>query len=134
MLESWRTVWRNGVAPVLSVSGLQALLNALERDDTNLLQAQTTLPPPLMCVQDWDVEGACAIGYCGWKGEGLNTVGEVEEYFARCCFEADQLLGEPASVRWFLNWYDDTPRDEMRKQLAEEVRLSLESRLATVEK
>ena len=74
-----------------------------------------------MCVQDWPVEAACALGYCGWQGDGLETVGEVEEFFARACFEADQRLGEPAACRWFLNWFDDTPRDEMRRELLAEV-------------
>jgi hypothetical protein len=44
------------------------------------------------------------VGYCAWQGDGLETVAEVEEFFARVCFEADQVLGEPAACRWFLNW------------------------------
>jgi hypothetical protein len=124
-MESWRTVWREGFAPSLSTAGLEALRNALAADDPRLTQGSTTTPPPLMCVQDWPVEAACALGYCGWQGEGLRTVGEVEEYFAKCCFEADQRLGEPAACRWFLNWYDDCPRDEMRRELLAEVERSL---------
>lgn len=46
---------------------------------------------------------------------------QVEEFFARVCFEADQRLGEPAGCRWFLNWFDDTPRDQMRHELLTEV-------------
>ncbi len=65
------------------------------------------------------------IGYCGWVGDGLTTVAEVEEFFARTCYEVDQRLGEPAGVRWLLNWYDDTHRDTMRKELIYEVRKSL---------
>lgn len=75
-----------------------------------------------MCVQDWPVEGCCALGYGGWQGDGLTTVGEVEEHFAKCCFEADQKLGEAAACRWFLNWFDDTPRKECFAELAAEVR------------
>jgi hypothetical protein len=85
-----------------------------------------------MCVQDWPVEAACALGFCGWQGEKLETVGDVEEYFARCCFEADQRLGEAAACRWFLNWFDDTPRDEMRKELLAEVERAIEERAETV--
>jgi hypothetical protein len=55
----------------------------------------------------------------------LDTVAEVEEFFARACFETDQRLGEPAACRWFLNWYDETPREEMRRQLLAEVNRSL---------
>jgi hypothetical protein len=129
-MESWRKVWREGFAPVLSTAGLQALRKALASDDGRLTQGATTTPPPLMCVQEWPVEGACALGYCGWQGDGLETVGEVEEFFARSCFEADQRLGEPAACRWFLNWFDDTPRDEMRRELLAEVNLVLAERIS----
>src|SRR3954468_12278617 len=120
-MEAWRSVWRNGVAPLLSLAGLEAFRLALLSDDSRLIQGATTTPAPLECVQDWPVEAACALGYCGWEGDGLETVAEVEEYFARMCFEIDQRLGEPAACRWFLNWYDETPRDEMRRVLLAEV-------------
>jgi hypothetical protein len=114
---------------VISTSGLEALRDALQSDDTRLTQGSTTTPPPLMCVQDWPVEAACALGYCGWQGDNLETVGEVEEFFAKVCFEADQRLGEPAACRWFLNWFDDTPRNEMREDLLDEVERALVERL-----
>jgi hypothetical protein len=132
-MESWRTVWREGFAPVLTLKGLEALRDALTSDDPRLVQGSTTTPPPLMCVQDWPVEAACALGFCGWQGERLDTVGDVEEYFARCCFEADQRLGESAACRWFLNWFDDTPRDELRKELLAEVERAIEERAETVQ-
>jgi hypothetical protein len=116
------------VTPLLSTAALEALHKALATDDSRLLQGATTTPPPLQCVQDWPVEAACALGFCGWQGEGLETVAEVEEFFARMCFEIDQRLGEPAACRWFLNWFDETPRDEMRTLLAAEVQRSLEQR------
>src|SRR5918992_267026 len=81
-MESWRTVWREGFAPVLSLKGLEALRDALAADDPRLTQGSTTTPPPLMCVQDWPVEAACALGFCGWQGDELETVGQVEEFFA----------------------------------------------------
>jgi len=124
-MESWRKVWREGMAPQLSPAGLEALRRALMNDDVRLLQGATTTPPPLQCVQDWPVEAACVLGFCGWQGEGLETVAQVEEFFARACFEADQRLGEPAACRWFLNWYDETPREEMRRQLMAEVNRTL---------
>jgi hypothetical protein len=129
-MDAWRKVWREGLAPQLSNRALLSLRDALLGDDPRLLQGATTSPPPLQCVQDWAVEGACALGYCGWQGEGLQTVAEVESYFARMCFAADQKLGESAMVRWFLNWFDDTPRAEMRRQLLMEVNRELDRRLA----
>ena len=104
-MESWRKVWREGLAPMLSTKGLQALKLALVRDDERLTQGATTTPPPMQCVLDWPVEGACVVGYCAWQGDGLETVGEVEEFFAKVCFEADQRpfylgrIGDPNDPR-----------------------------------
>lgn len=129
-MESWRIVWRNGFVPHLSTAALESLARGLREDDPKLVQGATTSPPPLMCVADWPNEASCALGYCGWRGEGLETVGEVEEFFATACFNADQSLGEPAGCRWFLNWFDDTPRGEMRRELLPEVERALAERLA----
>jgi hypothetical protein len=129
-MESWQKVWREGLAPQVSTAGLEALRAALVSDDPRLLQGATTSPPPLPCVQEWPVEGACGLGFCGWQGEHLESVAEVEEYFAQKCFEADQLLGEPAACRWFLNWFDETPRGQMRRLLLAEVNRTLAQRQA----
>lgn len=127
-MESWRKVWREGFAPLLPTPGLEALAEALQRDDPRLIQGATTTPAPLLCVQDWPVEASCAVTYCGWQGEGRELVGEAEEFFASACFRADQALGEPAGCRWFLNWFDDAPRDEMRRELLPEVKRVLAMR------
>src|SRR5258708_911985 len=119
-MERWQNVWREGFVPVLPTAGLRALRDALETDDPRITQGSTTTPPPLLCVQDWLVEAACALGFGGWRGEGLGAVGEVEGFCARFCFEADHRLGEPAACRHFLNWFDDTPRDAMRRELLAE--------------
>jgi len=127
-MESWRKTWRDGIEPLVSPEGLEALRRALTNDDPRLLQGATSSPPPLACVQDWPIEGTCALGYCGWQGDGLETVGEVEEFFARMCYEIDLRLGEPAGCRWFLNWFDETPREEMRRLLLAEVNRALAQR------
>ena len=131
-MEIWRMVWRKGFVPSLTLSGLLALRDALAIDDQRVTQGSTTTPPPLMCVRDWPVEAACSVGFCGWQGDRLETVGEVEQYFARCCFETDQRLGEPAACRWFLNWFDDTPREQMRTELQFEVEYAIAERLDPV--
>jgi hypothetical protein len=128
-MESWRKVWREGLAPQLSTAGLEALAEALANDDPRIIQGATTSPPPVSSVVDWPVEATCVIGFCGWQAEDLETVGEVEEFFARTCRDVDRWLGEPAACRYFLNWYDQTPRDEMRRALLEEVRLALAERV-----
>lgn len=124
-LAAWRHVFRHGFCPSLPTAGLERLRDALRDDDPRLLQGSTTQPPPL-CVADWPCEAADAIGFCGWEEGG--TVGEVEEFFAKMCFEADERLGEAAACRWFLNWFDDTPRDEMRRELLAEVEAELQRR------
>jgi hypothetical protein len=127
-VEDWRRVWRNGVVPQLTNEGLESLRDALLRDDGSILQGATTRPPPLQCVQDWAVEAACGLSWVGWKVLGLSTVGEVEEWFARTCYEADKRLGEPAGIHHFLTWFDRTYREEMRKLLAKEITNNLSER------
>lgn len=128
-MESWRTVWRNGFAKVLPLDGLVSLAEALRTDDERLIQGATTTPPPLMCVQSWPAEACCSIGWTCFKGgTGNTTVGEVEEHFAKACFDADNLTGQPADCRWYLQWFDDTPRDEMRRELLAEVELAIAAR------
>ena len=127
--ESWRVVFRQGLVPVLSDKALAALRDGLANDDPALLQGQTTDPEPRSYVLDWPCYGGCAISFAGMRGEGLGTVGEVEEFFARACFEIDTRLG-PASCRWFLNFWDETPRAEAVPVLLAEVELAIEKRKA----
>jgi hypothetical protein len=128
-MDAWRKVWREAVAPLLPTRGLEALRRALERDDPALVQGVTTDPPPLEEAMDRPVQGACAIGHCGWLGQGLGSVAAVEEYFAAVCRAADERLGEPAGIRPFLAFFDDTPRQQMRLALLEEVGLELAIRV-----
>lgn len=120
-MNAWQAVFRKGIAPVLGTKCLEALAKGLREDDPHLIQGSTTDPPPLQCVEDWEVEGACGIAYAHWKGSNLETVGAVESEFARTCFEAGRVLGDPASVRYFLNFFDETPREQMRLLLLAEV-------------
>lgn len=132
-MELWRATFRDGFAPSLSTIGLLALREALWRDDPRLHQGSTTMPASHVAAATYPCEGACALGFCGWQGTGLASIGEVEEFFSRTCWEADQRLGEPAACRWFLNWFDDTPRHEMRRDLLAEVELALALRHPPIE-
>ncbi len=127
-MESWRIVWRKGILPQLTRKNLEFLQAGLLADDPRILQGATTSPVPMECVRDWPVEAACLIGYCAvvdHDGFGSAIVKDVEEQFARICFAANCTLGEPAAIRWFLNWADDTPRDEMRREMLAEVNRAL---------
>ena|ERR1035438_7820180 len=124
-MEKWRRVWREGLAPQLSRAGLCALQLALLKDDRRLVQGTVSLPPPLDVSRDQTVEGTCAVSFCGWRGEGLRSVGQIEAYFHRVCDAADAAFHEAAACRYFLNWFDDAPREEMRRELLAEVNLAL---------
>lgn len=126
-MESWRRVWREGIAPLLSTAALVALRNALATNDPRLVQGETVVPflPDCFLERNWPVDSACALSFCGWQGDGLKTVGEVEEFFGHICSDIDYAIQEAAGCRHFLHWFDDTPRDEMRKQLLPEVDLAL---------
>jgi hypothetical protein len=128
MTDAARHAFRVGFAPRLSDKSLGALLVALATDDARLMQCQTTAPPGLLWLLDWPVEAACVLGFCGWQGEELGTVGEVSDYFVSACHEADQLLGEPTACRHLIEWIDGTPRDQMRVELLTEVEQILSER------
>lgn len=127
--ESALTVWRQGFAQVLPVEALQALAVGLRANDPRITQGQTTVPPPLLSLADCQCAGGDAIGFALWQGLDLQTVGEVEQAFARLCYECDQRVGEPASVRWFLNWWDDASRVDAFAVLLSEVDSAIASRI-----
>jgi hypothetical protein len=144
-MEAWKKAWREGLAPLLEDCQLAELRKGLANDDEHMVQEATTVPPPLQSVQDWPVERACLIGYCFAMCNGgfaydygtakindkATTVGEVEAYFARTCYKMDSQLGEPAGCRWLLNYFDESPREEVFKALLEEVDLEIANRMET---
>jgi hypothetical protein len=127
-METWKRVFRDGISPQLTAGQLERLRDALANDDVRLVQWAVCSPPAVPSFAGLRVEAACAIGYCGWQGEGLQTVGEVSAFFLRVCDGTDAKLGEPAAVRYFLDWFDDAPREVMRRELLAEVRAELARR------
>ena len=128
-MKPWQKIWRAGIAPFLPERGLQALADALQNDDPQLLQGFTTDIPLLEAWNHREIQGACALGFCGWQGLGLRTLQEVTSFFESTCQRADRVLGEPGFTRQFLDWYDRVPRSEMRSQLLPEVFAELRNRL-----
>jgi hypothetical protein len=125
---AWQRVWRLGIAPNLLTAGLRALQWALVTSDPALVQGVTMEPAPFGQFGDFPVSAACAVAYAGWKSERLETVAEVEDFFARVCSHADETLGEPAAIRYFIDWFDATPVDRMRPALLAEVTAELARR------
>jgi hypothetical protein len=97
-MESWRRVWREGFVPGISTPGLEALRKALVEDDPRLIQGATTSPPPLQCVEDWPVEGACAVGYCGWAEIEIGLNAEAQSVRPEGCKEIPLTKGKVAWV------------------------------------
>ncbi len=122
--------WRAGIVPLLTVADLETLRAALADDDRALVQGGTVSPPCGFAIPDDRCEGACALAFIGWRAHGLETVAEVEEFFARMCALIDQRLGEPAGCRWFLNWWDSTARPVAFAALLAEVEEAVAERTA----
>jgi hypothetical protein len=55
-------------------------------------------------------------------------LGHIEEGFAEASYQCGKRLGEQSIVRYFLNWYDETPRNEMRAMLLPVVREVIQTR------
>lgn len=127
-MHAWQKVFREGLAIILPTAGLEALASALASDSIEVIQNGTTLPPPLQHARDEPIEKACPVAFALWRGCNLRTVGEVEEAFALTLFKVDELLGQPAAVRYFLNWVDETERARVRRELLAEVNAALLSR------
>lgn len=123
----WQTCWRTGFAPHLSTRGLLRLWVALASDSPDLLQGATTTPPPLQAVATWPAEQTCPVGTCG-LGDGLETVEQIHDYFGRICNQANATLQQAGACRYFLNWYDQSPREEVVPLLLAEVEAELRKR------
>lgn len=125
-LRPWQAAFRVGIAPQLSTDGLQALADALERDNPQLIQCVSSQPVPTNsgATDDWPVNAACAVNFPGWQGDGLATVGELEVHYSRTIRGCHERAGKRA-FEDFLAWYDAADRDVMRELLLDEVREEL---------
>ncbi len=130
MNDQARRVFREGVAPQLSVYELLALQAGLLRSDPAIIQGDTVRPFHHH-TKHREPEACCPIAYSQWKSAdnlpGI-TVSEVDEEFAKVCARCDEALGYERSIRHFLNWVDDTPRTEMIRDLLAEVTIALTAR------
>lgn len=139
-MQRWRDAWQRGIGCHLSTAGLYALREALVSDDPRLVQGHTTVPkaPGVRRSPDGQIgrakgprpTGCCAIGLAGWLGDGLNSVGEVYRHFEATCDETDEDECESGFAYHFVDWFDHTPRDVMRRELLVEVERSLRMRLS----
>ncbi len=124
-LEAWRRVWRIGFAPHLGLPQLESLRDGLAADAPGLIQGETARGAWGTHDRAEACACACALGYALWRGDGLETVGEVLDAFAALCGLADRALGGRVACAPFLEWFDDSPREEVRRQLLPEVERAL---------
>lgn len=127
-MHVWQKVFRDGFAPNLSTAGLLAVQKAIADDDPRLIQGNTAVPVPSHRTQYMLVKGADLIAFCGWQGDGLETVGDAEGFFANRCYECDVLLADPAGCSRFINQYDNWLRQEMLECMGKEVAFVLGQR------
>lgn len=120
-LQRWQRVFRLGIAPAIPTAALIELRAALAADDPKIIQGAVTSPAPLDSLRSVAVHGSDVIGFAAMVGFGLRTVGEVVAHYHAVCEAADVSLRESHACRWFLVWYDETPRDAMRAALMAEI-------------
>lgn len=128
-MEAWREAWRRGFAPQFHSETLRGLLAALRSNSVQIGQDYTCYPWPNPSNYERACESACPVGYCGMV-DGLETVGEVNEFFGEVCHNADRLLGGPGECRHFLNAVDSWSRPQLLANLIPEVELALQNREA----
>ena len=127
-METWQRILRDGLLRALTEAELHALRRGLVDDDAMLLQGMMTLPPPLECLHDWQVEGADLTAYPAWRAQGLVTVKEVEESAWALCSAIDTHCGVGAAKE-LLRWYDGELRADVRQTLLAEVERELMIRM-----
>jgi hypothetical protein len=121
-MEGWRKVWRQGIVPLVGEKGLRALQAALRDDDKRLVQGMTIDPQSEWVPSSWEPSGACLIAYCGWQGQNLDSIAKVQRFFDRIVDAASlKLLAWDVEVSDLVEWYDETDRPTMRRELLAEV-------------
>jgi hypothetical protein len=130
-MESWRRVFRQGILPHVSSKGLEGLQRALERNDARILMGASTNPPALSFNEHEPLEGCCPIGWLLLEGKPPYSlsVGTLDQMFGQLCWKCEQACGLPASIGFFLRWWDEGPRESVRAALLVEVNAALIGRI-----
>jgi hypothetical protein len=134
--HTWQECFR-AWAPHAPLPGLVALAEALRSDDPALVQEHTAVPRPSWAAEDaasipppGDIpcKGACAIGYVGWRGEALGSILDVEDWFNEACKLIDSTTRESCACRHLIRFWDDTERNQARRQLLPVVEEAIRAR------
>lgn len=118
--KAWQEVFRVAASSCLTRDELLFIRDAIGRDDKRLIQGSTAKPPAIPCVYDWPAECGCLFGLLAFRDGKQPTVAQVENEFARIVNAIDARFPMRAAY-YFLNWFDETPRDTMRAELLAEI-------------
>lgn len=133
-LAAWQIVLRHGMFPQWTDVDLANLLSAVESNDPRLIQGHQSDPLPMTANLPKPVCGACMVSYVGWMrfdDRSAATVGDLDTFTFQAFMRSEILLGE-LSIKvdgrlpgWmpFLEWFDDLPREEVFRQLSQEIRV-----------
>jgi hypothetical protein len=127
MMEPWRRVFREGIAPQLPLPALEALRTGLLKFDPRLRPGGTVQGPA-------PISYACAIGYSGWKGLHLKSAADVVSFFTEICDRANRILGDPGACSAFITWFDNNRREFVFPLLLSEVNRAIAQRTKQDEK
>lgn len=122
-MESWRMSWREAVAPRLSLAGLRALREGIINRDPALIHGATVIPGPEV-RPNVAPRGACGIAYPGWKGDGLQTVGEVQFYW-------NEVVGTEGRCGSFISWWDESTDEKIASELLPEIDMAIKAKEAS---
>lgn len=138
-MERWQLVWRHGVGPELTAEELAPLRRALACDSPLVIQRDTAQPHP-DAGPHVAPHRCCPLGYAGWRGAGMATVGDVDGWLAELILAADARLEDAyrtGRLAWqlrtdpdLLGWICRAPREEMRRGLLSEIDGELTRRAA----
>jgi hypothetical protein len=119
--EPWRAVWRGLIAPRISRPALEALADALARDDGRLMQGAHYSEG-----EGGRWERACPFCYALAAERSLVTAEGLG-------LAADGFLAVlPAGTGHFFHWVDGTDWQDVRRELEAEVRAHLAAEVGVV--
>lgn len=128
MPEATRRVFHEGFVPLLKDEELWVLKGWLTMAPERFKQGYTLYPVPTPAEEPYMMpDCGCLITNIG-RINMLKYADELYEYFARMCYNIDQNMGEPSAVRYLLNWYDDSPWEDVKNGSIEELEAALQCR------
>lgn len=130
-MEQWRRYFRHGIAPLVENAQLEYVLGILKSDSEKMCQGDTVILRKVIAESgltyyhgDLPPVSGCFVSLIHMSDEKL-TANEVDAKFGP--FLCRVGLNHGLSSH-FINWFDDSPREEVRRELIAEIELVLDAR------